>query len=147
VHAFAEEQVLYPAWAEAGMTGADEEARAEHADMKEQIVLLDRHEPGQPEFEQALSKLIADVRHHVSEEEGEELPAFRQQVGAEKMHEFFGASAVLDKAEQAQQEAAGLLRRAFGSGGQAGGQAAPTSAAGTGTVIAPASTTTKVTRL
>ena len=33
------------------------------------------------------------------------------------MHEFFGASAVMDKAEQAQQEAAGLLRRALGVDG------------------------------
>ncbi len=33
------------------------------------------------------------------------------------MHEFFGAAAVLDKAEQAQQEVAGHLRRAFGTEG------------------------------
>lgn len=34
------------------------------------------------------------------------------------MHEFFGASAVLDKAEQAQQEAAQHFLRAFGSSGE-----------------------------
>ena len=37
------------------------------------------------------------------------------------MHEFFGAAAVLDEAEQAQQEATAHLTRAFGTTPVAGG--------------------------
>ena len=36
------------------------------------------------------------------------------------MHEFFGAAAVLDKAERAQREAADHLRRAFGTASAVG---------------------------
>ena len=85
LHAFAEEQVLYPVWPEIGMGDANAEARDEHAEIKEMAVLLDRHDPGDPEFEDALSKLIAEVRHHVADEEGTELPAFRERVGPERM--------------------------------------------------------------
>ena len=85
LHAFAEETVLYPAWRELGMSDADADARSENQEMKEALVVLSRTEPGEPEFEQTLSKLIADVRHHVQDEEQQELPAFRQKVGAQKM--------------------------------------------------------------
>lgn len=85
LHAFAEETVLYPAFVEAGMEDDSAEGRDEHADMKRQLVVLDRTEPGEPEFEEALTALIADVRHHAPEEETEMLPAFRERVGAEKM--------------------------------------------------------------
>lgn len=88
LHAFAEEQVLYPAWGEAGMTSQEQEARGEHDRMKQLLVVLDRHDPGEEQFESALAELIADVRHHVQEEEGEELPAFRDKVGAAKMAEL-----------------------------------------------------------
>ena len=40
---------------------------------------------------------------------------------ARVMHEFFGAAAVLDEAQQAQQEAAAHLTRAFGSASVVGG--------------------------
>ena len=88
LHAFAEETVLYPAFIECGMESDSTEDRDEHADMKEALVVLERTEPSEAEFEEALSKLIAEVRHHAPEEEDQMLPAFRQRVGAEKMAEL-----------------------------------------------------------
>ena len=88
LHAFAEETVLYPLWDEAGMTDDKHDAQGEHQRLKELLVVLDKSDPGQPEFEQALSELIATTRHHVQDEEGEELPKFRQAVGAARMAEL-----------------------------------------------------------
>ena len=85
LHAFAEEQVLYPLWPEVGMTAENADARQEHQRMKELLVTLQGGEPGEPGFEQALTALIAEVRHHVRDEEGQELPEFRGKVGAERM--------------------------------------------------------------
>lgn len=85
LHAAAEENVLYPLWPELGMEDENKDARQEHQEMKELLVVLDKSEPGEPEFEQALTKLIAETRHHVKDEEQEELPQFRQKVGAERM--------------------------------------------------------------
>ncbi|TYP88452.1 alpha/beta hydrolase fold domain-containing protein [Blastococcus xanthinilyticus] len=88
LHAFAEETVLYPIWPEIGMTDEHEDAEHEHQRIKELLVVLGRTEPGETEFEQALSDLIGLVRHHVQDEEGEELPEFRSKAGPERMAEL-----------------------------------------------------------
>lgn len=85
LHAFAEETVLYPLWPELGMSEANEDARHEHGDIKELLVTLDRTDPGSAEFEAALSQLIALTRHHVQDEEQQELPAFRDKAGPARM--------------------------------------------------------------
>lgn len=85
LHAFAEETVLYPIWPEIGMTDEHEDAEHEHQQIKELLVVLGRTEPGQEEFVEALGKLIRLVRHHVEDEEKEELPEFRSKAGAERM--------------------------------------------------------------
>ena len=90
MHAFAEETVLYPVWEEVGMVDANQDARAEHNHMKELLVTLDRTDPGEAEFEQALAELMGEVRHHVQDEEQQELPAFRDKVGAGRMAELGG---------------------------------------------------------
>ncbi|GAB3344693.1 alpha/beta hydrolase fold domain-containing protein [Modestobacter lapidis] len=84
-HAFAEETVLYPIWPEIGMTDEHDDAEHEHQKIKEHLAVLGRTEPGEPEFEQALTRLMEVVRHHVHDEEDEELPEFRAKAGAERM--------------------------------------------------------------
>lgn len=88
LHTVAEERVLYPAMAEAGETHEADEGRDEHTEAAELLVTLGNTEPGEPEFEDALAKLITAVRHHVVEEETEFLPQFRQAVGPERMAEL-----------------------------------------------------------
>ncbi|MGY1887465.1 alpha/beta hydrolase fold domain-containing protein [Blastococcus sp. SYSU DS0753] len=85
LHAFAEETVLYPIWPELGMTDEHDDAEHEHQEIKELLVVLGRTEPGEDEFEQALAKLMGVVRHHVHDEEDEELPEFRRKAGPERM--------------------------------------------------------------
>lgn len=88
LHADAEERVLYPAMAEAGETRESREGRDEHLQAKELLVTLTNTEPHEPEFEEALSRLIPSIRHHVAEEESEFLPRFRAAVGAPRMAEL-----------------------------------------------------------
>ena len=85
IHAFAEEVVLYPIWDEIGMTEENHDAVSEHQAIKDMLVVLGRTQPGEPEFEGTLTRLIGEVRHHVDDEETEELPEFRSRVGAERM--------------------------------------------------------------
>jgi acetyl esterase/lipase len=88
IHADAEERVLYPAMVKVGETDEAQEGRDEHQEAKDLLVTLSNTDPGEPEFEEALTALMADIRHHVDEEETEVLPQFRQAIGAEKMAEL-----------------------------------------------------------
>lgn len=88
LHAFAEETVLYPIWTEIGMEEMHDDAEQEHQEIKELLVVLGRKDPGEAEFEDALTRLIEVVRHHVDDEEQEELPEFRRKAGPERMAEL-----------------------------------------------------------
>jgi len=88
LHADAEERVLYPAMAEVGETHEAEEGRDEHQQAKELLVTLSNTEPGEPEFEQALSRLGVVIRQHVEEEEMQFLPQLREVVGPARMAEL-----------------------------------------------------------
>jgi acetyl esterase/lipase len=88
IHAGAEEQLVYPAMREAFGDEPVDEARDDHQAMKDALVILDRGEPGEPEFEEALGRLIAEVRHHAPEEERDLLPRLRQAVGDARMVEL-----------------------------------------------------------
>jgi acetyl esterase/lipase len=85
LHAFAEETVLYPIWSEIGMSDEHDDAEHEHQEIKELLIKLGRGKPGEDEFERALEDLIRVVRHHVADEEDEELPEFRRKAGPERM--------------------------------------------------------------
>ncbi|MGY1841017.1 MULTISPECIES: alpha/beta hydrolase fold domain-containing protein [unclassified Modestobacter] len=87
-HAYSEEVVLYPIWPEIGMTDEHDDAEHEHQQIKELLVTLGRTDPGQPEFEEAVTQLISITRHHVDDEENDELPQFRAKAGAERMAEL-----------------------------------------------------------
>jgi acetyl esterase len=89
-HAEAEEQIVYPAIRDMVPGGAAMAKHAidEHKEMKQQIAKLEQGEPGDLEFENALTALIDSVRDHVPEEENEVLPALRQVIGQDKMEEL-----------------------------------------------------------
>jgi acetyl esterase len=57
IHAFAEETVLYPIWPEIGMTDENDDAEHEHQQIKELLVVLGRTDPGDGDFEEALTSL------------------------------------------------------------------------------------------
>lgn len=75
-HAVAEEQHLYPAMREHlgnGNEMADHEIE-EHTEIEERLKALESMDPREEGFDQQLSGLINDVRHHVQDEEQDSLP-------------------------------------------------------------------------
>jgi hemerythrin superfamily protein len=82
VHAAVEEQFVYPlirAKVEGGSEMADE-AIEEHQDAKRLLADLEKHDAGSDEHSAAMQQLIAAIRHHVEEEEGEVFPQLRESV-------------------------------------------------------------------
>lgn len=90
VHAAIEEQVLYPEVKDVLPEGPDmaEEAIQEHQEAKEALAELDRMDPTDPGFDRKVRTLIADVRHHVEEEENEMLPQLASAVPASTLDEL-----------------------------------------------------------
>jgi hemerythrin superfamily protein len=89
-HAVAEEMYMYPAIREHlddGDNLADHEIE-EHAEVEQLLKDLDGVDADDPEFNQIITKLIADVRHHVEEEESDILPKLQEACGPERMHEL-----------------------------------------------------------
>ena len=97
-HAAIEEQILYPAMRRALSDGDAkvEEAIQEHQEMKE--ALADIESLGSsPQREGKLQKLMADVRHHVQEEENELFPEMRSAVGEDELQKMGAAMAAAKK--------------------------------------------------
>ena len=89
VHAVVEEQYLYPLTAEAVGNGEEmaDHSLEEHQGIKDRLAELDGMEASDPGYEGKLDQVMAEVTHHVEEEEGELFPRLRQAVGAERLQE------------------------------------------------------------
>lgn len=84
VHAAVEEQFVYPllrAKVDGGDAMADE-AIDEHQQAKRLLADLEKLDAGSADHTKAMDELIATVRHHVEEEEGDVLPKLRDAVDA-----------------------------------------------------------------
>ena len=100
IHAHIEEVVFYPATKE--VRGETEEmvreALQEHAEAKQALQQLSALEPDDPQFDQVMTQLIKDVRHHVDEEENEMFP---------KVNEALSPQALSDLGDQLQEAKSG----------------------------------------
>jgi hemerythrin superfamily protein len=87
VHGEIEELLFYPAIRSALEDGdaAAEEAIHEHVEIKQTLNDLDSMRAGDEGFDSKMRELMAEVRHHVEEEEGEIFPAFRAAVEADEL--------------------------------------------------------------
>ena len=75
IHTKIEEEIFYPAAKEGlGDDALISEALKEHAAVKDLIEELKSMETEDDEFDEKFTELIADVKHHVSEEESDLLP-------------------------------------------------------------------------
>ncbi len=75
-HSVAEEQYLYPA-VRGHVAGGDEIAdheTEEHAEAERTMKQIEQTETGSQEFDQLVSQLIAEIRHHLDEEETKLFP-------------------------------------------------------------------------
>jgi hemerythrin superfamily protein len=79
IHASIEEQLFYPTVREHLPQGDAlvEESLDEHQAVKELLAAIEDTDAADPRFDERVTMLIREVRHHVREEEDEILPALR----------------------------------------------------------------------
>jgi hemerythrin superfamily protein len=89
VHATIEEQELYPVMKELP-DGEDlvAEAMEEHLEAKLALAVLEQLPPDSPDFDTKAQELIADVRHHVEEEEQELLPKLKDAFDGDRLEDL-----------------------------------------------------------
>jgi hemerythrin-like domain-containing protein len=69
-HSVAEETQVYPRVEKQVDKEEAEHSKAEHAEAEETMKRLERMDPGDPGFDDAVAELIREIRHHVEHEEG-----------------------------------------------------------------------------
>lgn len=89
IHAAIEERELYPVMHRV-LSDDDpvEEAEHEHAEAKAVLAVLAQLQPDDGHFEEMVEELIADVRHHVEEEENELFPMLRDVVSDQDLEDL-----------------------------------------------------------
>ena len=89
-HAVAEEALVYPAVKDRVSEEEAERAKEEHAEAERTLKRLDDTDPDAPEFDEVLVTLMAEIRDHVAEEEGEMFPHMRQVFSEQELVELGG---------------------------------------------------------
>ena len=79
-HATVEEEIVYPALAEADRE-IEQEAEEEHQEAEQLIEQIQAMEPGDPQLRDLMIRLKQAVQHHVEEEESQAWPKLRAQYG------------------------------------------------------------------
>ena len=79
-HATVEEEIVYPALAEADRE-IEQEAEEEHQEAERLIEQIQAMEPGDPQLRDLMIRLKQAVQHHVEEEESQAWPKLRAQFG------------------------------------------------------------------
>jgi hemerythrin superfamily protein len=89
-HSVAEEMFMYPAARKHLSDGdklADHEI-SEHAEVEEIMKALEGTDIADQRYDQLLTKLMADVRHHIQDEEQDLLPRLREACSADELAEL-----------------------------------------------------------
>lgn len=89
IHAQLEEEIFYPALAEAA--GENEvllKAKPEHDEMRRLITELRAMEPGDAQYNARFMELMRDVIHHVADEETVLLPAAEAALGSDRLSDL-----------------------------------------------------------
>jgi len=104
IHAEVEETHVYPAMESAGLTDLVSEAEEEHQKVKDLVAQLESMDGATSDVDPVLAELKQNVQHHVSEEESEAFPKFREAVDQATLQEL--ADRVRESKEQLQSESA-----------------------------------------
>lgn len=90
IHAGIEEVAFYPTVKEAmpQLAGEIDHDLEEHAEAKELLSRVQGMDPSDPEFESTFKQIIADVREHVEEEEGDLFPKVRDAFTEEELRDL-----------------------------------------------------------
>src|SRR5688500_4089405 len=84
-HSVAEEVLDYPRVEDKVSAEEAEHAREEHAEAEETLHRLEKLDADDPAFDDELATLMAEIRHHIADEEGEMFAHMRQVIDADEL--------------------------------------------------------------
>lgn len=87
-HSVAEETKVYPRVEKQVDKEEAEHSKEEHAEAEETMKRLERMDPGDPGFDDAVAELIREIRHHVEHEEGRMFTELRSQFSHQELVEM-----------------------------------------------------------
>jgi hemerythrin-like domain-containing protein len=87
-HSVAEEVLVYPVVERKVSAEEAEHAREEHAEAEETLQRLEKLDADDPEFDDELAELMAEIRHHIEDEEGEMFAHMRQVIDADELRKL-----------------------------------------------------------
>ena len=96
-HAVAEEVVVYPMVKDKVSAEEAERAKQEHAEAEETMKRLERMSPDDADFDREIRTLMAEIREHVAEEEGEMFPHMRQVFSEQELVDMAGRVEAIKK--------------------------------------------------
>src|SRR3954465_3251198 len=84
-HSVAEEVIVYPTVEDKVSKEEADHAREEHAEAEETLQRLEKLDPDDADFDDGLATLMAEIRHHIEDEEGEMFAHMRQVMDADEL--------------------------------------------------------------
>jgi hypothetical protein len=87
-HSVAEEVLVYPEVDRKVSAEEAEHAREEHAEAEETLQKLEKLDADDPAFDDELATLMAEIRHHIEDEEGEMFVHMRQVIDADELRKL-----------------------------------------------------------
>jgi len=84
-HSVAEEVLVYPKVEKQVSAEEAEHAREEHAEAEKTLHRLEKLDADDPAFDDELATLMAEIRHHIEDEEGEMFAHMRQVIDADEL--------------------------------------------------------------
>jgi hemerythrin-like domain-containing protein len=87
-HSVAEEVLVYPQVERKVSAEEAEHAREEHAEAEETMQKLEKLDADDPAFDDELATLIAEIRHHIEDEEGQMFAHMRQAIDADELRKL-----------------------------------------------------------
>jgi hemerythrin superfamily protein len=87
-HSVAEEVLVYPQVERKVSAEEAEHAREEHAEAEEVLHRLEKLDADDPAFDDELATLMAEIRHHIEDEEGQMFTHMRQAIDADELRKL-----------------------------------------------------------
>ena len=87
-HSVAEEVLVYPKVEDKVSAEEVEHAREEHAEAEETLQRLEKLDADDPGFDDELATLMEEIRHHISDEEGEMFTHMRQVIDTDELRKL-----------------------------------------------------------
>ena len=84
-HSVAEEVLVYPQVEHKVSAEEADHARKEHAEAEETLHRLEKLDADDPAFDEELATLMAEIRHHIADEEGQMFAHMRQAIEPDEL--------------------------------------------------------------